>query len=78
MSPPHPRSAALLVSLYVDEVGGAGWYAQLRAFDDPTAPESPVERVSGEAQLIEAVRGWLAGVVARRESPPGVSPRGAS
>jgi hypothetical protein len=70
MATPRPRSAALLISLYLDEAGGAGWYAQLRAFDDPTAPESRPERVAGEAELLAHVRRWLDDAV----KGPAVSP----
>lgn len=75
---PRPRSAALLISLYLDEAGGAGWYAQLRAFDDPTAPESRPERVAGEAELLAHVRRWLDGAVNGQAAPPDAGRRGAS
>ncbi len=59
MGSPRPRSAALLVSVYIDAEGGAPWYAQLRAFEDPAAPESQTVRVSDKAELILAIRRWL-------------------
>jgi hypothetical protein len=62
MASPRARSAALLISVYVDAKDGAPWYAQLRAFDDPAA-DLLTERVSGEDQLITAVRRWLAAVL---------------
>jgi hypothetical protein len=59
MASPRARSAALLISVYVDAEGGAPWYAMLRAFDDPASPESQAERASDKAQLILAVQRWL-------------------
>jgi hypothetical protein len=59
MASPRARSAALLISVYVDVQGGAPWYAQLRAFDDPAAADLLTERVSSEDQLILAVQRWL-------------------
>jgi hypothetical protein len=70
MATPLPRSAALLISLYVDEAGGAGWYAQLRSFDDPTSAESTVQRVAAEHQLVEAVRRWLGAALGGHAAPP--------
>jgi hypothetical protein len=64
------HSAALLISVYVDAEGGAPWYAQLRAFDDPAALEFLTEHVSDEAQLILAVRHWLETVLGEPR-PPG-------
>jgi hypothetical protein len=63
MSSPRAHSAALLISVYVDAEGGAPWYAQLRAFADPTAPEFITERVSDKARLVLAVRRWLEAVL---------------
>jgi hypothetical protein len=65
MACPRARSAALLISVHVDARGGAPWYAQLRAFDDPESPEVLTERVSDEAELILAVRRWLGTVLGR-------------
>lgn len=59
MGSPHSRSAALLISVYVDAEGGAPWYARLRAFDDPSTPQFFTERVSDKAQLILAIQRWL-------------------
>lgn len=67
-----------MISLYLDEAGGAGWYAQLRAFDDPTAPGSRRERVIGEAELLAHVRQWLDDAVKGRMVPPDGGRRGAS
>jgi len=53
----------MLISVYIDPDGGAPWYAQLRAFDDATTPESMTERVSEPEQLIAAVRRWLEAVL---------------
>jgi hypothetical protein len=63
MSSPRTRSAALLVSVYIDAEGGAPWYAQLRAFDDPSTPEFLTERVSDKAELINAIGRWLDTIV---------------
>jgi hypothetical protein len=60
----EPRSAALLISLYLDAADGAHWYARLRSFDDPAAGERTV-RVAGEEELIHAVREWLTALVER-------------
>lgn len=62
------RSAALLISIYVDADGGAPWYAQLRAFqplafDDPAEAEVGAERVSEEGELVAAIRRWLNSVI---------------
>ncbi len=62
MAPPRARSAALLISVYVDARGGAPWYARLRAFADPAAPGLLTERVSNEDQLLLAVKRWLRAV----------------
>lgn len=59
MTTPRARSAALLISVYMDAEGGAPWYAKLQAFDDPASPELLVERVSDQAELILAVQRWL-------------------
>jgi len=59
-----PRSAALLISVYMDTEGGAHWYARLRSFDDPAAGAHAV-RIATEEELIQAVREWLAGLVER-------------
>jgi len=63
MAPSPGRSAALLISVYVDVHGGAPWYARLQGFDDPGAPELRSERVSDKAQLCRAVGRWLEGVL---------------
>jgi hypothetical protein len=74
MATPRSRSAALLISIYLDDPSGAGWYAQLRAFDDPTTDDSRVERVTGEVEVLAQVRRWLAQVVqAPEEIRPGTS-----
>jgi hypothetical protein len=57
------RSAALLISLYIDADGGAAWFAELRGFSDPAARELLSERVSGKAELLLAVNRWLDMVV---------------
>lgn len=64
MGPPGARSAALLISVYIDDEGGAPWYAQLRAFSDPKAPEFRTERTSDMDELIMAIRRWLETVLA--------------
>jgi hypothetical protein len=63
MSSQRARSATLLISVYVDTEGGAPWYAQLRAFADPAAPEFLTERMSDPAHVILAVRRWLEAVL---------------
>lgn len=62
MASPRARSAALLISVYVDVRDGAPWYARLRAFDHPAA-DLLTERASGEDQLILAVQRWLTAVL---------------
>jgi hypothetical protein len=62
MSTRRTRSAALLISVYVDSDDGAPWYAQLRAFDDPAA-DIRAEQVREPDQLIDAVRRWLDSVI---------------
>jgi hypothetical protein len=64
MDPPGARSAALLISVYIDAEGGAPWYAQLRAFADPTAPHFLTERTSDMDELLLAIRHWLEKVLA--------------
>jgi hypothetical protein len=59
MGTPHARSAALLISVYVDAEGGAPWYAKLQAFDDPASPDFLCERVSDKTELLLAVQRWL-------------------
>jgi hypothetical protein len=63
MTSQRARSAALLISVYIDAEGGAAWYAQLRGFSDPAARELITERVSGKVELLLAVRRWLDAVV---------------
>jgi hypothetical protein len=63
MASQRARSAALLISVYVDTEGGAPWYAQLRAFTDPAAPQFLSERISDQANVILAVRRWLEAVL---------------
>lgn len=63
MTTPRARSAALLISVYMDAEGGAPWYAKLQAFDDPALPELLVERVSDQAELILAVQRWLSTIL---------------
>ena len=63
MTSQRARSAALLISVYIDAEGGAAWYAQLRGFSDPAERELITERVSGKAELLLAVRHWLDAVV---------------
>jgi hypothetical protein len=53
------RSAALLISIFVDADGGAPWYAQLSAFADPAAGELHTRQVSDPDELALAVRRWL-------------------
>jgi hypothetical protein len=64
MGPPGARSAALLISVYIDAEGGAPWYAQLRAFDDPSVPNFLTERTSDMDELILVIRRWLETVLA--------------
>ncbi len=64
MDPPGSRSAALLISVYIDAEGGAPWYARLRAFADPTAPHSLTQRTSDMDELILAVRHWMETILA--------------
>lgn len=59
MASKRTRSAALLISLYIDADGGAAWFAQLRGFSDPAAREVFTERVSSKAELLLAVSRWL-------------------
>ena len=63
MNAQQPRSAGLLISVYVDEDGGAPWYARVQSFDDPAAPDFLVERIADKAQLVLAVRRWLQSVL---------------
>jgi hypothetical protein len=63
MASQRTRSAALLISVYIDADGGAAWYAQLHGFSDPAARELISERASGKAELLLAVRRWLDAVV---------------
>jgi len=53
------RSAALLISIFVDADGGAPWYAQLTTFADPAAGELQTRQVSDPDELALAVRRWL-------------------
>lgn len=53
----------MLISIYIDQDGGAPWHAQLRAFDDAVAAEVLTERVSEPEQLVAAVRRWLEAVL---------------
>ena len=69
MGSPTPRSAALLISVYIDVEGGAPWYALLRAFADPTASKFRVERISDSDALVLAVRDWLEAVLASSDGP---------
>lgn len=66
MASSRAHSAALLISVYVDADGGAPWYAQLRAFDDPAAAGIRMERVSDKAALILAIKSWLDDVLGER------------
>jgi hypothetical protein len=63
MASQQSRSAALLISVYVDADGGAPWYVRLQAFDDPAAADFLVERIADKAQLLLAVRRWLESVL---------------
>jgi hypothetical protein len=69
VDPPDARSAALLISVYIDTEGGAPWYAQLRAFTDPTAPHFRTQRTSDMDQLLLTVREWLETIIAGGDSP---------
>lgn len=64
MDPPGARSAALLISVYIDTEGGAPWYAQLKAFADPKDPDFLMQRTSDMDQLLVAVRDWLETIIA--------------
>jgi hypothetical protein len=63
MASARSRSAALLISVYVDAAGGASWHAQLRSFSDPASGEIQVERASDKDQVVCAVRRWLEAVL---------------
>ena len=63
MTTPRARSAALLISVYVDDSAGAPWYAQLRAFEDAAAAGVLTEQVSGHDDLVAAVTRWLDAVL---------------
>jgi hypothetical protein len=53
-----------LISVYIDAEGGAPWYAQLRAFADPSAPNFLTERTSDMDELMLAIRHWLETILA--------------
>lgn len=63
MPAPRARSAALLISVYVDDSAGAPWYAQLRAFEDAAVSGIRTEQVSGHDELVAAVTCWLDAVL---------------
>jgi hypothetical protein len=67
MATPRPRSAALLISLYLDETGGAASYALLRAFDDPSLSDSILQRATDRDDILQAVGRWLDTVLPRKE-----------
>jgi hypothetical protein len=71
MASQQARSAALLISVYIDAEGGAAWYAQLRGFRDSAAPEQVTERVSDKTELLLAVQRWLDTVVDGINKDPG-------
>lgn len=63
MASQRARSAALLISVYIDADGGAAWHAQLRGFSDPAVPELLIKRVSDKTELLLAVQRWFDTVV---------------
>ncbi len=58
-----PRSAALLVRIFVDAADGAGWYARVQSVAEPDAPALEPEAVMSEDELIRIVRRWITAVV---------------
>jgi len=58
-----PRSAALLVRIFVDAPDGAGWYARVQSVAEPDAPAVGPESVMSEDELIGVVRRWIKEVV---------------
>jgi len=58
-----PRSAALLVRIFVDAPDGAGWYARVQSVAEPDAPALEPESVMSEDELIQVVRRWITAVV---------------
>jgi hypothetical protein len=74
MAMPRPRSAALLISLYLDETGGAASYALLRAFDDPAVSDSIVQRATDRDDILQGVGRWLDAVLPPRTPRPAGPP----
>jgi hypothetical protein len=59
MASSRPRSAALLISVYLDAECGAAWFARLEGFDDPLSPELHTELATDKEELLSDVRRWL-------------------
>jgi|GEM_PF-6589319 len=60
-----PRSALLMVRLFVDEQGAAPWVARVSAFTHPNedaAETGPLTRVE---DVLEVVRSWIAEATGR-------------
>jgi hypothetical protein len=58
-----PRSAALLVRIFVDAPDGAGWRARVQSVAEPDAPAFEPEWVMSEDELIRVVHRWITAVV---------------
>jgi hypothetical protein len=58
-----PRSAALLIRIFVDATDGAGWYGRVQAVAEPETPELEPESVLSEDELVQVVRRWVKAVI---------------
>jgi len=54
-----PRSAALLVSVYIDANGVPAWQAHVHRFKTPMDRERDWDRVYTPTAVMEIVRDWL-------------------
>jgi hypothetical protein len=69
----HPRSAALVIVVHLDEEPGAPSYATLEAYDSLADSRYLIGRASDADDLVRIVRRWLESVLAgqRRGSDTG-------
>ena len=58
-----PRSATLLIRIFVDAPDGAGWYARVQSVAEPDAPAFEPESVMSEDELVQVVRRWIKSII---------------
>jgi hypothetical protein len=60
---PTRRTAALVISAFVEPRGNPPWYARISSYDDAFAPAVQTTAQSTVDGVCEAVRAWLESVI---------------